>query len=91
MRSRKRTEITIETERVLIIPKGSYSEIQWCAACEKNVAMVSAEEAALIAGVNSRTIYRWVESGTLHFSETPDGLLRICSLSLPRSRGAHSP
>ena len=91
MRSRKRSEITIETERTLIIRRARNPEMQWCATCQQNVAMVSAEEAALIARVSSRTIYRRVESGDLHFSETPDGLLRICPRSLPRARGAHSP
>lgn len=40
--------------------------------------MMSIDEAALLAQVNSRTIFRWVESGNLHASETAEGLLQIC-------------
>jgi len=44
--------------------------------------MISSEEAAAIAGVSSRTIYRWVEAGRIHFIETAAGGLRICSNSI---------
>ena len=36
VRSRKCTEITIETERLLIIRSGRNPEMQWCANCQKN-------------------------------------------------------
>jgi excisionase family DNA binding protein len=44
--------------------------------------MVTAEEAAAVAGVTRRTIYRWVEAQSVHFAETPDGALLICLDSL---------
>ena len=45
--------------------------------------MLSTDHAAIAAHVSSRTIFRWVESGMVHSSETPDGLLLICPNSLP--------
>jgi len=44
--------------------------------------MVTAEEAAAIARVSTRSIYRWIEAGTLHFLDNPDSPLLICSASL---------
>lgn len=40
--------------------------------------MVTPEEAAVLACVSPRTIYRGVEAGRIHFMETPEGLLLIC-------------
>ncbi|HEU4833113.1 MAG TPA: hypothetical protein VFS90_01820 [Pyrinomonadaceae bacterium] len=44
--------------------------------------MLSIDDAAIFARVNSRTIFQWAESGVVHSRETPEGLLRICSNSL---------
>ena len=44
--------------------------------------MLSIDEAVLFAHVNSWTIFRWAESGVIHSSETPEGLLLICPNSL---------
>jgi excisionase family DNA binding protein len=44
--------------------------------------MVTAEEAAAVAGVTRRTIYTLVEAGNIHFSESSDGALFICLKSL---------
>jgi predicted site-specific integrase-resolvase len=40
--------------------------------------MVSVEEAATLAGVSQRAIFRWTEERRLHFVETPNGPLQIC-------------
>jgi len=44
--------------------------------------MIRPEEAARIAGVNTRTIYRWVEEGKIHFSEALGASPLICPVSL---------
>jgi hypothetical protein len=51
---------------------------RWCSACALEVEMISIDEAALRAQVNSRTIVQWAESGAVHWSETAKGLLLIC-------------
>lgn len=44
--------------------------------------MLSIDDAAICAQVNSRTIFHWAESGVVHSTETPQGLLLICLDSL---------
>jgi excisionase family DNA binding protein len=82
LRKTRRTEITIETDRVVVIKKRKASILAWCPACAGQVQMVTPDEAAVIARVSSRTIYRWVEAGKLHFAETAEGFLLICPQSL---------
>jgi len=45
--------------------------------------MVTPEEAACFSGVSVREIYRRVEGGRVHFIETSEGQLYICTNSLP--------
>ena len=45
--------------------------------------MVTPEQAAVIARVPLRVIFRWVELGAIHFIEGTDGSLTICLSSLP--------
>jgi hypothetical protein len=82
VKNKIRTEITIETERVLIIKKSKGSVLASCPMCVQQVPMIKVDEAATMARVSSRTIYRWVESDKVHFAETPEGLLLICLSSL---------
>jgi hypothetical protein len=51
---------------------------RWCSTCALEVEMISIDDAALRAQVNSRTIFQWAESGAVHSSETAEGLLLIC-------------
>jgi hypothetical protein len=78
---RKRTEITIETERMLFI-SSPRKVLSWCAVCDVQVEMVPVDEAAILQRVDSRTIFRWVETERVHSSETANGLLLICLNSL---------
>jgi hypothetical protein len=71
-----RTEITVEKDRWIVVSRPRKK--QWCSACRVSVEMMSVDDAALRAQVTSRTIFRWAEAGTLHSSETAQGLLLIC-------------
>ena len=73
---RTRTEITLETDRLIVVNRPKKK--RWCSDCEVYVDMMSIDDAALRAQVNSRTIFRWAESGAVHSSETAAGLLLIC-------------
>ena len=53
--------------------------------------MISPEEAAAIAHVRVRTIYRWVEVGKLHFMERSEQGLLVCLNSLLRNANAVIP
>ena len=77
-----RTVITVETEEVWIIKNRNSPVRAWCSACGQETGMVTLAEAVALGGVSSRVIYRLVESGGIHYSETPAGLLRFCINSL---------
>ena len=82
MSTKKRIEITVETDRMWFTGQRQSHPSVWCAECTEPSEMVTAIEAAAIAGVDSRTIYRRVAAEELHFAETSEGLLLICLNSL---------
>ena len=49
-----------------------------CAECPGQPEMLTPEEAARLAGLSSRAIYRLVESGQIHCTETEVGSLFVC-------------
>lgn len=85
MRIRKRTEITIETDSIVVLSRRKVSILSWCRDCGQRTKMISVDEAAILARVTSRTIYGWVESKRLHFAETSEGRLLICCQSIPQA------
>jgi len=78
-----RTEVTVEVDRWVVVSRPG--KRRWCSACALYVEMMSIDDAALLARVNSRTIFHWAEAGALHSSETAEGLLLIC----PHSPNLH--
>ena len=83
-----RTEITVEVDRWVAI--NHRKKIGYCANCSCDVEMLSVDEAAIFARVNSRLIFHWAESGVLHANETREGLLLICAPDLSALCGSHS-
>ena len=77
---KRRIEITVETDQRFIIrgPGGTFP--LWCKECAGQV--ITPEEAMAATGLSSRTIHRLVETGAVHFTETPEGLLTMCLPSL---------
>jgi len=82
----RRTEITIETHRRLIVRRFGGSLKGWCNGCLAEVSLITPNEAAAVAGMSSRTIYQWIEDGKLHFNEEL-GVLLICAESLTHEKG----
>lgn len=81
MKRRTRTEITFETDELLIIRhREKFSRVR-CSVCDDRGTMITLEEATLLAGVTSRVIHRWAEAGQIHFVETA-GIILICLDSL---------
>jgi hypothetical protein len=78
----RRLEITVETDEVLVVRRRTNGPRIRCAQCEHRAGLVTVDQAAAAAGVSSRAIFRSVETGVLHFSETPDGRLLVCLNSL---------
>lgn len=79
---KKRTMITIETDRIISVYQSKTNPLGWCADCARRVPLVTVDDAARISRTSSRTIFQWVEARRLHFTETPDGRLLICLDSL---------
>jgi excisionase family DNA binding protein len=79
---KRRTEITVETNLLIIRPSSARAS-QLCAECPSPVLLITPEEAAVLARVSTRDVYRWVEAAQLHFTETADGRLFVCPRSLP--------
>lgn len=75
---KKRIEITVETHSVTVIRHLRAAQRIWCLDCAEAVQFLSPEEAAAAMGLSLRAIYRQVEAGRFHFTESPAGLLRIC-------------
>jgi hypothetical protein len=93
MRKTKRTRVTVETERLLVISRKGEATESWCQACGAMTRMVGLDEASAVSGQSQRQIARRVEAGSLHFSESPSGALLICLNSLlagPRPSGEQS-
>lgn len=87
MNRKRRTEITIERHQVTVV-RGRQRPVRlWCPGCGSEAPMVRAEEAAALAGVSARTIYRWVEAGQIHYRETAEGEVLICLASLAAEAG----
>ena len=82
MRAKKSREFILEVDEVFIVRRWQRPFAGWCAACGRQVRMVTPDEAASILRVSSRLIYRRVEDDSLHFMETAEGRLLICSNSL---------
>jgi excisionase family DNA binding protein len=79
----RRTVMRIETHELTVIRRLGPAVQAWCAACQARVEMLTPDQAAELAQVSSRTIYRWIETGKLHFTETPKGMLYVCRKSIP--------
>jgi excisionase family DNA binding protein len=73
---KRRTEITIETERLLVIQTRKTSVRAWCPSCNQRVQMLTTDEAARVSRVSSRVVYRWIEADKLHFTEASGSRLK---------------
>ena len=80
---RKRTEILVDLDEVFVLRSRQTLSFAWCAECGDQVQMLTPDQAATIAGLSSRIIYRWIEARRIHFTETGEGQLLICQSSLP--------
>ena len=74
---RRRIEITVETEQVIILRERGERITGWCPVCAESVQMLAAAEADALVGLAADT--------QLHFTEMPDGTLRLCLNSLLNS------
>ncbi len=83
MRTKKRTEIMLEARQVIVIRSPHKRVRCWCEQCAETSELITPELAAVLSNASTRVIYRWIEDGKLHFTETDNGLLLVCRNSLP--------
>jgi len=79
--TRKRTEVTVETDLVLIVRQRS-SVRAWCQECGCEVDVVKAE---ILAGVAEPWFGNRVEQEKWHSLEDPEGTPLVCLKSLGKS------
>jgi hypothetical protein len=82
MATKRRTEIIVETERIIMTSPPSVSLHKWCEHCSAQVEMMTPEHAATLIQITPRVVYRWIEAQLLHFIEEADGRVLICRNSL---------
>lgn len=79
MKRRTKTELIIEQEELLVVSVRPQEISAWCEACGAEVQMITPEAAAALFGTSALNIFRLVEAKQLHFTETPEGALLVCS------------
>ena len=84
MATTRRTEKMVEIHEFYVIRSASGSLPPLCGECSIGDAiMVAPEQAAVLAQVPVRMIYRWVETGSIHYKEGSNGSIIVCVRSLP--------
>jgi hypothetical protein len=86
---KKTTRITIETERVLTLRCGSLERI-WCEPCAAETEIVTLEALSNLVPEGPEKIQQWLDKGELHWSQSPQGSVRICVRSLVHLLGAEA-
>lgn len=81
MKQKIRITVTQET-RVSLRVAGAIGAA-WCPHCAAVVTMLTPDQAAALADVGTRQIFRWLESDRLHFVETDCLSPLVCLASLP--------
>ena len=83
----RRTEKTVEIHEIYAIRTASGSLPALCAECSTGDAiMLAPDHAAVLSHVPTRMIYRLVETGSIHYRETPNGSLVVCVRTLVAAR-----
>ena len=82
--ARTRKTETVEIHEFYVIRSASGSLPALCVECSTGDAiMIAPEQAAVVAQVPVRMIYRWVETEMIHYRELSNGSIIVCVKSLP--------
>ena len=85
VRIRKRVELTIQTENLVILHRGRRRR-SWCRECNREVDLVGLSEAGTLAEGKGPLLRDSAERQGWHVVEDGDGALWICLDSALRSR-----
>ena len=76
---RRRTVITFEKlERWRYLLPQAELRISWCDDCARNVSWLTPDQFVALNGLSLRELFRRIEAGVVHFSESSNGSLLIC-------------
>lgn len=85
----RRKEERFEIHERLIVRTASGSLPALCEECSAGDAiLLSPEHAATLTGIPARSIYRWVEAGKIHYTETATGKINVCVKTLLATRSS---
>ncbi len=91
MKVQKDNDVTTEKRRIVIINRSYLSPQKTCDRCPEPSGMITPDETAALWNVSTRTVYRWLETGAVHFTETAEGMLLLCLSSLAAAATNESP
>ncbi|MFN7929577.1 MAG: hypothetical protein U0Y68_16850 [Blastocatellia bacterium] len=83
MSKKQITEIEIERRETFVIRPARHEQRPRCSQCSGAETMLTPGEAARLAGVSQRIVFRWLDQGEIHFCETPEGDVYLCAACLP--------
>ena len=77
----KPTKITVETDSLVIVQSRN-SRRGWCGRCGTEAEMIAIESVGVITNLDRSALEEWLNSGTLHRSQSANGSEQICLNSL---------
>jgi hypothetical protein len=78
---KRRTEITIEIDRVMVISQSSSQE-SWCNICGSNVSMGTVTQAAEMIHSTEEVVFKLTEAGMIHVATPTEAEMLVCLDSL---------
>ncbi|MDT7602229.1 MAG: hypothetical protein QOF61_226 [Acidobacteriota bacterium] len=80
---KQKIRITVTHEKYVSLGGAGALGTAWCPRCAAIATMLTPDQAAALADVSTRHIFRWLEANRLHFVETETRSPLICLASLP--------
>lgn len=77
---KRKIEVLVHTKRRFTLRQPPADTNTLCIDC--GGVMLAAEQTAIVCGITRRHVYRIVEAGSAHFTETETGALLVCPNSL---------
>ncbi len=76
-----RAEITVETERIVVLSQTKDTPIRWCDGCAAERVMLTLGEVESLTNIAPRAIIELAAAGRVHFDFTDQGKLLVCPTS----------
>lgn len=77
----KQAKITMETSSLFML-RAQTAERAWCAQCAAESEVVALDRIGVISNLDREALEEWLNSGTIHRLEPPNGSPLICLNSL---------